>query len=278
MRLRYFLPVLLAAALGCGSSSSSPSGAKEEGSFKVALVTPGPVSDSGWNAMAYQGLEALKTDMGAETANQEASGPKVRDAMRQYAQDGYGLVFGHGYEYNEPGVELAKDFPETVFVSSSGGKTAANAGAFRFYLEQGCYQEALAQFEQALALDPHQAESWCSRADALSCLGRYEEALQSIEQAQALAGLSNARLWVQKAVLLILLNQPRLALTCCNQALWRSPSHTQAWLFRGVALHGLGKFRAAYRSYQRVLHPVAPAVANSVRRLCHDLALDQQAG
>ena len=148
----------------------------------------------------------------------------------------------------------------------------------KLYLEQGCYQEALAQFEQALALDPHQAESWCSRADALSCLGRYEEALQSIEQAQALAGLSNARLWVQKAVLLILLNQPRLALTCCNQALWRSPSHTQAWLFRGVALHGLGKFRAAYRSYQRVLHPVAPAVANSVRRLCHDLALDQQAG
>ncbi|MGB3202856.1 MAG: tetratricopeptide repeat protein [Nodosilinea sp.] len=147
----------------------------------------------------------------------------------------------------------------------------------KLFLEQGCYQESLAQFEQALTLDPHQADSWCGRADALSCLGRYEEALQSVEQAQALAGLANPRLWVQKAVLLIVLNQPKLALTCCNQALWRSPSHTQAWLFRGVALHRLGQLRAAYRSYQRVLQPSVPAVANSMRRLCQDLALDQQA-
>lgn len=147
----------------------------------------------------------------------------------------------------------------------------------KLFLEQGCYQEALAQFEQALALDPHQAENWCGRADTLSCLGRYDEALQSVEQAQALAGLTNPRLWVQKAVLLIVLNQPKLALTCCNQALWRSPSHAQAWLFRGVALHRLGQLRAAYRSYQRVLQPSAPAVANSMRRLIQDLALDQQA-
>lgn len=89
--------------------------------------------------MASDGLKAVKTDLGAEVANSEAAGPKAKDALRAYAQEGYKLVFGHGYEYNEVGVELAKDFPETVFVSSSGGKTAANAGAFRFNLEQGCY-------------------------------------------------------------------------------------------------------------------------------------------
>ncbi|WP_017297004.1 tetratricopeptide repeat protein [Nodosilinea nodulosa] len=147
----------------------------------------------------------------------------------------------------------------------------------KLLLEKGRYQEALVQVEQALALNPHDAESWCSRADVLGCLGRYEEALQSLEQAQELAGFASARLWVQKAVLLILLNRPKLALTCCNQALWRSPSHTQAWLFRGVALHGLGRFKAAYRSYQRVLEPAAPSSANSIRKLCHDLTIDHQA-
>ncbi len=82
----------------------------------------------------------IKSDMGADVSNEEAEGEgKIRDAMRTYAQKGYNLVFGHGYEYNAPGVELAADFPNTVFVSSSGDKTAKNAGAFRFELEQGFY-------------------------------------------------------------------------------------------------------------------------------------------
>lgn len=89
--------------------------------------------------MAYEGLTQIKDKMGAEVNNQEAKDTQIKDAMRSYAQKGYKLVFGHGYEYNEPAIEVAKDFPDTVFVSSSGGKTADNVGAFRFYLEQGFY-------------------------------------------------------------------------------------------------------------------------------------------
>ncbi len=130
--------------VACGNSSStSPApatpNAEVKTEFKVALLTPGPVSDAGWCAMAYDGLQQIKTDMGATVSNQEAKGTQIKDAMRSYAQQGYNLVIGHGFEYNEPEIDVAKDFPKTVFVSSSGGKTAANAGAFRFYLEQGFY-------------------------------------------------------------------------------------------------------------------------------------------
>lgn len=107
--------------------------------MKVALLTPGPISDAGWSALAYEGLQGVKSELGAEVDNQEATGPKIKDAMRAYANKGYDLVFGHGYEYNEVGVSLAKDFPKTTFISSSGGATAPNAGAFRFALEQGFY-------------------------------------------------------------------------------------------------------------------------------------------
>ncbi len=116
---------------GAGASSSNE--------FKVALLTPSSPADSGWSSMAIQGLEAIKAELGAETATQIATDAKIKDAMRSYAQDGFQLVIGHGFEYNEPGVEIAKDFPETYFVSSSGGGTGPNAGAFRFYLEQGFY-------------------------------------------------------------------------------------------------------------------------------------------
>lgn len=109
------------------------------GEFKVALVTPGPVSDAGWSAMAYAGLKGIEASTGAKVSNEVAGGAKIKDSMRSFAQDGYQLVIGHGFEYNEPAVDLAKDFPGTVFVSSSGGKFAPNAGAFRFYLEQGFY-------------------------------------------------------------------------------------------------------------------------------------------
>jgi len=130
---------------GCTSGGEAP---KADGTapagdqskpFKVALLTPGPVSDAGWNAMAYKGLQAIKSELGAEVNNQEATGSQKLDAMRSYAQDGYTLVFGHGFEYNDPAAELGPAFPDTFFVTSSGGKTGPNVGAFRFYLEQGFY-------------------------------------------------------------------------------------------------------------------------------------------
>ena len=147
---RTFFVLTSLSILLAGCSSSEPSGEKaataepaisqQAKPLKVALLTPGPVSDAGWSALAYEGLQQVKKELGAEVNNQEATGPeKIKDGMRSYAQQGYDLVIGHGYEYNEPATSVAKDFPKTIFISSSGGKTAENVGAFRFYLEQGFY-------------------------------------------------------------------------------------------------------------------------------------------
>lgn len=143
-----FFGLLIFGLAGCtgGNSNAAPAAQANNavppastGTFKVALLTPGSVSDSGWSALAYDGLQAIKDQMGAETNNEVATGTQIKDALRTYAQKNYNLVFGHGYEYNAPSIEVAKDFPNTVFVSSSGGETAKNVGAFRFYLEEGFY-------------------------------------------------------------------------------------------------------------------------------------------
>lgn len=135
--------------VGCSGGSQTPeAGTKEPEkpatpsatkTLKVALLTPGPVSDAGWSALAYEGLQAIKTDLGAEVNNTEAKDAQIEESMRSYAQQGYNLVFGHGFEYNEPGVKISKEFPNTFFVSSSGGGTSPNAGAFRFGLEEAFY-------------------------------------------------------------------------------------------------------------------------------------------
>jgi basic membrane protein A len=136
--------LLLATFLGAACSGGvknqdAASEVQDDGVFEVALLTPGSISDAGWNAMAYDGLVAIKEELAAEVANREATDAQIKDAMRSYAQKDFDLIIGHGYEYNAPGVEMARTFPSTVFVSSSGGETYPNAGAFRFYLEQGFY-------------------------------------------------------------------------------------------------------------------------------------------
>lgn len=133
---------LAALLVGCApapEANSSTTPATGEKPFRVALLTPGPVNDAGWNQMAFEGLSAIEGKLGAKVNNEESTGSKIADSMRSYATDGYDLVFGHGYEYNAPAVEIAKNFPKTVFVSSSGGEFAENVGAFRFNLEQGFY-------------------------------------------------------------------------------------------------------------------------------------------
>jgi basic membrane protein A and related proteins len=146
--MRILMPTLVLFATilaGCSKegqdtpASSGTSAGQDAPSFKVALLTPGPVNDSGWSALAFEGLEAIKAETGALTSNQVAQGSDIKESMRSYAQKGYQLVLGHGFEYNEPGVQVAKDFPDTVFISSSGSATAKNAGAIRFYLEQSFY-------------------------------------------------------------------------------------------------------------------------------------------
>ena len=149
MNAKNLLPLLaIGFLLGCGKTDSDPySGStiktvetpEQKAKFKVALLTPGPVSDSGWSALANDGLKSIEDDMGATTNHKESTGTKIAEDMRAYARDGYNLVFGHGFEYNKPAMKVAKDFPNTVFVSSSGGETAKNVGAFRFDLEEGFY-------------------------------------------------------------------------------------------------------------------------------------------
>ena len=136
----WFLAIFaLAIVAGCGGGADNKTAADEE-KLKVALITPSSVNDSGWSALAYDGLQEIQFGMDAEVQNVVASSPaEIKDAMRSYAQKGFDLVIGHGYEYNAVGMEVGKDFPVTAFVSTSGEKYSKNVGAFRFYLEQATY-------------------------------------------------------------------------------------------------------------------------------------------
>lgn len=126
------LVALLTAA--CGGTGGGDAG------FKVALVTPGPVSDAGWNAAAYAGLQRVGRELGAATAHTEAASPaEFEESFRDFAGRGYRLVFGHGFELQDAAMTVGAEYPGTDFVITSGLAVRANVAGLVFRLEEAAY-------------------------------------------------------------------------------------------------------------------------------------------
>jgi len=110
--------------------------------LKVAFALIGTVNDQGWNYAHYVGIEELKRQLGdkIEVAYAEnvgaADGERV---FRQFAQDGYDMIFGTTFEHMDPMLQVAKDFPNITFEHCSGYKTAPNMGNYMARIEQGEY-------------------------------------------------------------------------------------------------------------------------------------------
>jgi basic membrane lipoprotein Med (substrate-binding protein (PBP1-ABC) superfamily) len=132
--MRPLLIASLAALLACGGDS------REEPRFRVALLTPGSIADGGWNAGAFAGLEAIRERLGAEVRHVETRTPAEFEAgFRDFAGRGFGLVFGHGFEYQEAAAKVAAEFPATVFITTSGDTLRPNVAPMVFELEQATY-------------------------------------------------------------------------------------------------------------------------------------------
>lgn len=130
-----------AATTPTNTGASTKSEAKPvQGTLKVALLTPGSVSDNGWNANAYDGLMAVKSELGAETQNVESNTPINQDKeLQAFGSKGYDIVFAHGGEFDDMCIKLESQFPKTLFVVSSGRKVGKNTTPIVLRLEDGAY-------------------------------------------------------------------------------------------------------------------------------------------
>ncbi|MBL0938884.1 MAG: BMP family protein [Gemmatimonadaceae bacterium] len=112
--------------------------------MRVALLTPGPVSDRSWNSVAYAGLVALKDSLGAQISHIQTRTPaEFEENFRQYGTQGYAMVIGNGFEYQEAAARVAPAFPKTNFVITSGRATAPNLAGVAFAFEEASYQAGI---------------------------------------------------------------------------------------------------------------------------------------
>lgn len=122
--------------VACGPKPSAT------GDFRVGLITPGSIADAAWNSGAYAGLNTIRDSLHAEVSHVEARTPgEQQEALRAYAEQGYNLVFGHGFEFQGPAERIGAEYPKTIFVVTSGERVSAagNVVPMVFGIEEGTY-------------------------------------------------------------------------------------------------------------------------------------------
>lgn len=128
--------LILVGALIAGAGRTSV--AAQEGSpaagepIRVAFVYVGSINDGGWTQAHDVGRQAVERDVtNVETAYQENVPDNPADServIREFAEDGYDLIFTTSFGFMDATINVAKDFPETTFIHISGYKTEKNVG------------------------------------------------------------------------------------------------------------------------------------------------------
>jgi basic membrane protein A and related proteins len=131
---------LIGATSVCGSEQLAKRGAGQPPELKVALLTPGPISDQSWNGGAYQGLMRIKDSLGAQVSHIQTKTPaEFEENFRQYGAQGYSLVFGHGFEFQDAANRVAPEFPKTIYVTTSGTTSGPNLAGMTFGFADASY-------------------------------------------------------------------------------------------------------------------------------------------
>ncbi len=136
----YLPPLSLLCFVGVLSLASCSGGERTDGAFKVGLITPGSIGDAAWNAGAFAGLELVADSLDVAISHVEARTPGAQEeALRTYAAQNYDLVFGHGFEFQDPAERVAAEFPGTVFIVTSGVRASGNVAPLVFRIEEATY-------------------------------------------------------------------------------------------------------------------------------------------
>lgn len=136
-------PVTEPVASEAPAEEAAAAGEETGETVRVALILPGRADDVSWNQAAYEGIqravENASVPVELKIVEQVYDPVDIEPALRDYAQQGYDLVIGHGFQFQEPIIKVASDFPDVNFAIGTGYKMDKNVGVYDTKLEQGGY-------------------------------------------------------------------------------------------------------------------------------------------
>ena len=132
---------------------------------------------------------------------------------------------------------------QSAFISNSRGNVLVALRRF---------DEAVASYDQAIALKPDFAESFCNRGGALQELKRFDEALASYDKAIVLKP-DFTEAFFNRGLALQELKRFDEALASHDKAIALTPDYAEAFCSRGAALQGLERLDEALVSYDKAI-------------------------
>ena len=133
--------MVLAAAMMMSFGAAAVASAEEK--LNVALILPGKKDDVSFNQAMYEGLiaysEAHPDELNLNITENVYEVADIEPALMDFADMGYDVVFGHGFQFMEPIVKVAPSYPETCFLLGTGYKTVENSAVYDVHLQAGGY-------------------------------------------------------------------------------------------------------------------------------------------
>lgn len=119
----------------------------QEGPLKVAFVYVGPIGDAGWTYSHDLGRKAVEEKFGdkVETTFIESvpEGPESERVFEDLVRRGNNVIFGTSFGYMDQMDNVAKKYPDTIFVNATGFKTGPNLGTYMIMADQARYLEGM---------------------------------------------------------------------------------------------------------------------------------------
>ena len=141
------LSLVLAGAFFLGALSAQAAapaaGPAAKTKVRAAFVLLEDKGDQGWTTAHYDGIEYLKRQLGGQVEasyTESVHTPaEAEGVIRDYARQGYDIIFGTTFAYMEAMCKVADEFPQVTFMHCSGFKTRPNLGTYMVRIEQGEY-------------------------------------------------------------------------------------------------------------------------------------------
>lgn len=113
------------AALGLGLTATViPGNLRAQEKLKIGFVYSSLIGDAGWTFMHDEGRLMLEAEFGdaIETAYVESidGGADAERVVRQFASQGFGLIFGTSFNHMNPMARVAEQFPDVKFEHATG--------------------------------------------------------------------------------------------------------------------------------------------------------------